>query len=81
VKYAGATFAEVRVVEDEEESAIVIEVHDDGIGGADPARGSGIEGLVDRIRDARRHVRAREPAGGGTRVRATIPTAPRVLPL
>ncbi len=81
VKYAGATFAEVRVVEDEEGSAIVIEVHDDGIGGADPARGSGIEGLVDRIETLDGTFALESPPGGGTRVRATIPTAPRVLPL
>jgi PAS domain S-box-containing protein len=81
VKYADATFVEVRVVEDEEEGAIMIEVQDDGIGGADPARGSGLEGLVDRIESLDGAFALESPPGGGTRVRATIPTAPRVVPL
>jgi PAS domain S-box-containing protein len=81
VKYAGATFAEVCVVEDEEGGAIVVEVHDDGIGGADPARGSGLEGLVDRVESLDGVLALESPPGGGTRVRATIPTAPRVVRL
>ncbi len=79
-KYAGASCAEVRVVSDEDEEAIVIEVVDDGVGGADPTRGSGLEGLVDRVESLDGTFALTSPAGGGTRVRATIPTAPRVLP-
>jgi PAS domain S-box-containing protein len=80
VKYAGASFAEVRIVHDDEGEAIVIDVADDGIGGADPARGSGLEGLVDRIASLDGAFELTSPPGGGTRVRATIPTAPRPLP-
>ena len=80
-KYAHATFAEVRVVEDEEEGQILVEVTDDGVGGADPARGSGIEGLEDRVEALDGTFEVESPPGGGTRVRATIPSAPRVLPL
>jgi signal transduction histidine kinase len=54
---------------------------DDGVGGADPARGSGLEGLVDRVESLDGAFAVESPAGGGTRVRATIPTSPRVLPL
>ena len=49
VKYAGASEATVRIVEDDEQGAVVVEVADDGIGGADPSLGSGLEGLVDRV--------------------------------
>ena len=80
-KYAHATFAEVRVVEDPEEGQILVEVTDDGVGGADPARGSGLEGLEDRIEALDGTFGVESPPGGGTRVRATIPAAPRVLPL
>ncbi|HET9288160.1 MAG TPA: PAS domain S-box protein [Gaiella sp.] len=80
-KYADATFAQVHVVEDEEEAAIVVEVVDDGIGGADPGRGSGLEGLEDRVETLDGTFTVESPPGGGTRVRATIPTGPRPLPL
>jgi PAS domain S-box-containing protein len=80
-KYAHATFAEVRVVEDTEEGQILVEVTDDGVGGADPARGSGLEGLEDRIEALDGTFAVESPPGGGTRIRATIPAAPRVLPL
>ena len=79
-KYAEASVAEVRIAE-EDDGAIVIEVVDDGVGGADPARGSGLEGLVDRVESLDGAFSVESPAGGGTRVRATIPTSPRVLPL
>jgi PAS domain S-box-containing protein len=80
-KYAHATFAEVRVVEDVEEGQILVEVSDDGVGGADPARGSGLEGLEDRIEALDGTFAVESPPGGGTRIRATIPAAPRALPL
>jgi PAS domain S-box-containing protein len=80
-KYAHASFAEVRVVEDLEEGQIIVEVTDDGVGGADPTRGSGLEGLEDRVEALDGTFAVESPPGGGTRIRATIPAAPRVLPL
>jgi PAS domain S-box-containing protein len=80
-KYAHATFAEVRVVEDKEEGQILVEVVDDGVGGADPGRGSGLEGLEDRIEALDGTFTVESPPGGGTRIRASIPAAPRALPL
>jgi signal transduction histidine kinase len=59
----------------------VVEVVDDGVGGADPGRGSGLEGLEDRVEALDGTFDVDSPPGGGTRVRATIPMAPRVLPL
>ena len=80
-KYAGATGATVRVFEDVEGEAIVVEVTDDGVGGADPARGSGLEGLEDRVESLDGQFDVESPAGGGTRIRATIPMASRALPI
>ena len=75
-KYAGAAGATVRVSEDSDGQAIVVEVADDGIGGADPTRGSGLEGLEDRVESLDGTFEVESPPGGGTRVRATIPFSP-----
>jgi signal transduction histidine kinase len=50
-----------------------VEVRDDGVGGADAARGSGLLGLADRVAAVRGSIRVETPPGGGTRVVAEIP--------
>jgi signal transduction histidine kinase len=50
-----------------------VEVRDDGVGGADAARGSGLLGLADRVAAVRGSIRVETPPGGGTRVLAEIP--------
>ena len=72
-KYADASGATVVVARDN--GYAVVEVADDGVGGADPGRGSGLRGLADRIEalDGRLHVES--PLGQGTRIRAEIPVA------
>jgi signal transduction histidine kinase len=54
---------------------LVVEVRDDGVGGADAAAGTGLRGLADRLAalDGRLHVTA--PLGRGTLVRAEVPCA------
>jgi signal transduction histidine kinase len=54
---------------------VAVEVADDGIGGADPAGGSGLRGLVERVEAAGGRLAIVSPAGGGTTVRAEIPCA------
>ena len=51
----------------------VIEVTDDGIGGADTELGSGLRGLADRVEALDGRLRMWSPPGGGTRLRAEIP--------
>jgi signal transduction histidine kinase len=70
-KYASASAAEVSI--HRANGAVVVDVADDGVGGADPAAGTGLAGLADRgtARGGRRDVRS--PPGGGTRVRAELP--------
>jgi signal transduction histidine kinase len=51
----------------------VVEIVDDGVGGADPAKGSGLRGLVDRIEALDGNLRVESPPGKGTRVRVEIP--------
>jgi signal transduction histidine kinase len=52
---------------------LVVEVVDDGIGGADTEDGSGLRGLADRVEAQGGRLRVWTPHGGGTRVRAEIP--------
>ncbi len=52
---------------------MTIEVVDDGRGGADTERGTGLRGLADRVEALGGRLRVWTPAGGGTRVRAELP--------
>jgi signal transduction histidine kinase len=74
-KYARAKRATVRVVQDPD-AHLCIEVADDGIGGADPGRGSGLRGLADRLAALDGTISVVSPTGGGTRICAEIPTNP-----
>ena len=56
-------------------------ISDDGIGGADPARGSGLRGLVDRVEALGGTLRVTSPPGGGTVVRAELPLTVREAPM
>ena len=52
-----------------------IEIADDGRGGASMSAGSGIRGLVDRVRGVGGDLAVESPAGRGTRIEARIPCA------
>jgi signal transduction histidine kinase len=70
-KHAQAKAATVSVAR--QNGNLVVEVTDDGIGGADTERGSGLRGLADRVEAHGGRLRVWTPRGGGTRVRAEIP--------
>jgi signal transduction histidine kinase len=70
-KYARASEAHVVVRRDN--GRVLVEVSDDGIGGADAAAGSGLRGLADRLAALDGSLRLDSPAGRGTRVHAEIP--------
>ncbi len=72
-KHAHATSAAVVVVRGREE--VVVEVVDDGVGGADTESGTGLRGLADRVEALGGRLRVWTPGGGGTRVRAELPCA------
>jgi signal transduction histidine kinase len=72
-KYAQATRATVRVCEDGEE--LVVEVQDDGVGGAQASTGSGLSGLADRLGACDGTLSVQSPPGEGTLVRAVLPLA------
>ena len=71
VKYAAAT--KVTVAAEVDEDAIMITVADDGIGGADPERGTGLSGLQDRVEALDGRFQVTSDVVGGTRVFAEIP--------
>jgi signal transduction histidine kinase len=70
-KYADATHAMVNVERDD--GRLVVEVADDGVGGANPDNGSGLRGLADRLAVIEGRLEVESPPGGGTRIRARIP--------
>jgi signal transduction histidine kinase len=72
-KYAEATHARVDVCHTNGE--VVVEIRDDGTGGADPAGGSGLRGLADRVGALDGRLEVESARGGGTVVRAVIPLA------
>ena len=70
-KHAQASSASVEVTR--VDGLVVVEIVDDGVGGADTERGSGLRGLADRVEALGGRLRIWSPRGGGTRVRAEIP--------
>jgi signal transduction histidine kinase len=72
-KHARATSATIDVTRRNGE--VVIEIVDDGIGGADTEGGSGLRGLADRVEALDGRLRVWTPRGSGTRVRAEMPCA------
>ena len=70
-KYAAADSVQIRV--EPEDGELVVEVADDGRGGADANAGTGLRGLADRIDALGGRFDVDSPAGAGTRVRAVLP--------
>jgi signal transduction histidine kinase len=69
-KHAGAGRVVVRAMADGHQ--LVVDVTDDGVGGADEA-GSGLSGLADRVEALGGQLSLESPAGAGTRLHAEIP--------
>jgi signal transduction histidine kinase len=72
-KYSNASQATVRVARNG--SLAKIEIADDGVGGADDSRGSGLRGLADRVEALDGRLRVNSPVGTGTTVTAELPCA------
>jgi signal transduction histidine kinase len=70
-KHARAAEIGVRIARHRD--LLIVEVIDDGAGGADPARGSGLRGLADRVAAVDGHLTITSPPGGPTVVRAELP--------
>ena len=72
-KHARATRAEIEVRRHDD--VLTVTVTDDGIGGADPSRGTGLAGLAHRVRSVDGTLSLSSPAGGPTIVTAELPCA------
>jgi PAS domain S-box-containing protein len=70
-KYSQATHATVRLAS--EAASLVVEVSDDGVGGARATVGSGLSGLADRVGACDGSLTVSSPPGKGTLVRAVLP--------
>jgi len=70
-KYAEASHATVQV--ERQNGRVVVEVSDDGVGGADPGRGTGLRGLADRLAVIEGRLEVDSEQGHGTTVTARIP--------
>jgi signal transduction histidine kinase len=70
-KYASANRARVEVARND--GLLVVEVTDDGVGGADAAKGSGLRGLTDRVEALGGRLHVASAQGRGTTVRAELP--------
>jgi signal transduction histidine kinase len=70
-KHARAEAVRVEVLR--QDGLVLVEVADDGVGGADTEHGSGLRGLADRVEALGGRLLVWSPAGAGTRVSAEIP--------
>lgn len=70
-KHADAGRGQVRI--QRRGGELAVEVDDDGRGGAQPAAGTGLRGLADRVAATGGTLRVDSPPGGGTRIRAVLP--------
>ena len=71
VRYARASAATIHLVCDDGE--VTVTVADDGVGGADPANGSGLRGLGDRVEALGGRLVVESAPGSGTRLEARLP--------
>jgi signal transduction histidine kinase len=75
VKHAQASTVTVRG--GRRNGAVELEIRDDGVGGADPRRGTGLIGLKDRVDTLGGTISFASPAGAGTTIRVKLPVGPR----
>jgi signal transduction histidine kinase len=72
-KYARASRVRVSVIS--AGGRVLVDIEDDGVGGADSSRGSGLRGLSDRVQALGGELELESPPGRGTHVHAEIPCA------
>jgi signal transduction histidine kinase len=70
-KHARASVVQVRV--EVQGGTLNVSIDDDGVGGADPSRGSGLVGLTDRVEASGGTISISSHAGAGTRITAELP--------
>src|SRR5258705_317777 len=76
-KHAQASIIDMRA--DGCDGALALSVRDDGIGGADPSRGSGLIGLKDRVEALGGTISVLSPPGHGTTLHVRLPAGPSAV--
>jgi signal transduction histidine kinase len=76
-KHAHASRIEMSL--EQRDADLLLEIRDDGVGGADPACGSGLLGLSDRVEALGGSIRIHSQPGNGTSITADLPLEPDVL--
>jgi signal transduction histidine kinase len=71
MKHAQASCVEIALTT--HQGSLLLSVRDDGTGGADPARGSGLAGLADRVEALGGSIHVRSAAGAGTHITVDLP--------
>jgi signal transduction histidine kinase len=71
MKHARASHVEVSLAA--RDGGLLLSVRDDGVGGADPGRGSGLAGLADRVEALGGSIHIHSPAGAGTHITVNLP--------
>jgi signal transduction histidine kinase len=74
VKYAEGSIVELGV--ESGDDYLALSISDDGVGGADPSRGSGLIGLRDRVEALGGTISVVSPSGGGTTLHVLLPISP-----
>ena len=77
MKHAQASRIEVSLTTGRD--SLLLSIRDDGVGGANPARGSGLAGLADRVEALGGSIHLHSPAGAGTRITVDLPLLPTEL--
>jgi signal transduction histidine kinase/HAMP domain-containing protein len=72
-KHARASVVQVQV--EVRDGALTVSIRDDGVGGADPSRGSGLIGLTDRVEASGGTISISSHAGAGTQITAELPVS------
>jgi signal transduction histidine kinase len=78
VKHAQASYVEITLAA--RDGSLLLSVRDDGIGGADPRRGSGLAGLADRVEALGGSINVHSPAGTGTQITVDLPREYELTP-
>jgi signal transduction histidine kinase len=73
-KHAQASRIDISVTP--RDGRLMLSIRDDGIGGADRSRGSGLVGLTDRVEALGGSISVESPPGAGTRITAELPLEP-----
>ena len=71
MKHAHASLVEISLTT--RNGSLLLSIRDDGVGGADPAHGSGLAGLADRVEALGGSIHLHSTAGAGTHIKVDLP--------